>query len=137
MAVEPGRLDRRQRRRDAVHRRVDQGDPQHPHVRGGRRWHVRQHPDVALRRSLRSAHRQQGRSAARDGGDRRRQALRERRYRGQRRTAAVPGSRRHPLRLRDRRVLSVDEQQLQQAGPSGRRHRQRRGVALGGSPRDL
>ena len=44
MAVEPGRSDRRQRRRDALHRRHHQGDPEHPHVRRRRRRHVRQHP---------------------------------------------------------------------------------------------
>ena len=78
-------------------------------------------------------HRQQGRPAARDGRDGRRQALRERRHRGQRRAAAVPGGRRHPVRVRDRRLLPVDEQQLQQAGASRRGLRRRRASGAGWS----
>ena len=44
---------------------------------------------------------------------------------------------RHPVRVRDRRVLPVDGEQLQQTGPSGRSVRQGRAVALGGPPGDV
>ncbi len=68
---------------------------------------------------------------ARDGGDRRGQALRERRHRRQRRSAPAPGARRHPVRLRDRRLLLLDGLQLQPAGASRRRVRERRASGAG------
>ena len=129
-----GPQHRRQRRRDALHRRLHQGDPEHPHLRRGRRRHVRQHPH---RRSTTRTTRRSSptRPTSRARWSRPSPASTARAATSSCNDAPLqcPRGRRHPVRVRDRRVLPVDEQQLQQAGAARRGVRARRRVALGRS----
>jgi diaminopimelate decarboxylase len=89
-----------------------QGDPRRPHLRRGRRRHVRQHAPDALR--LRGMRRLSptGRRGARYGGDDRGHALRVRRRTGARRDARHAGGGRL-LVTRRRALRSRDGEQLQ------------------------
>lgn len=132
-----GARHRRPHRLHAVRGRHHQAPGGAAYVRQRRRRDVGQHPHGAVRRRVQRRARLADLRRRADARPGRRQALRERRHRGQGRVPAVrPGARRSDRRARHRRVLPLHGEQLQPRPAPARRRRARRGGARDRPARD-